>query len=63
MRALLRGQVGCVDVIHGTLGDESRLEHGAHVGEDQILKALFANVVEKNGAQQVAGEKAQGCAA
>jgi hypothetical protein len=55
--AFLRGEVGGIDVIHGTLGDEARLEHGAQVGEDEILKTLLTNVVEEKRTDHVGGER------
>src|SRR3984957_1212232 len=54
---LLRREVGGVDVIHGALGDEARLEHGAQVGEDKILKALLPDVVEEQRTNHVARER------
>ena len=52
--ALLRGQVGGVHIIHGTFGDQARFEHGTEIGKNEVLKALLADVVEEQGANQIA---------
>ncbi len=54
---LLRREIGCVHIVHGTLGDQPRLEHGAQVREYEILKTLFANVVEQQRTHHVTGER------
>jgi len=54
---LLRGEIGGVDIIHGTLRDQAGFQHGAQVGEDEILKTLLAHVIEKQRADHVAGER------
>ena len=56
MLALLRSQVGGVHVIHGTFGDEARLEHGTQIRKHEILKALLADVVKQKRSNHVAGE-------
>src|SRR5580704_304029 len=55
--AFLRRQVGGVNVIHGTLGDEPRLEHGAEVGKHEVLKTLLSDIVEQQRPHHVAGER------
>src|SRR5580704_17194794 len=55
--ALLRGEVGGVNVIRGTLGDEPRLQHGAQIGEDEVLKALLTDVIEEQRTNHVARER------
>jgi hypothetical protein len=55
--ALLRGKVRGVNVIHGTLGDEARFEHGTQVGENEILKALLTDIVEEQRTNHVARER------
>ena len=54
--ALVRRQIRGVDVIHGTLCDQPRLQHGTQVRENQILKALFRGVIKQERAQEIAGE-------
>src|SRR5216684_4140794 len=54
---LLRREICCVHIVHRTLGDQPRLEHGAQVREYEILKTLFANVVEQQRTHHVTGER------
>ncbi len=56
MLAFFRSEIGGVDVVHGPTGDKTRFQHGAQVGKDKILITLFANIVEEQGAQHVAGK-------
>jgi hypothetical protein len=44
--ALVWGKVGGVHVIQGTARDQSSFQHGAQVGENQILEALLSGIVK-----------------
>ncbi len=57
VRALLRRQVGGIHIIHGTLGDQARFQHRSQIGEDEILKALLADIVKQQRPHHVAGER------
>ncbi len=60
--ALVGAEVGGVDVVPGHLGDEARAEEAAEGGEDEALVALLGDVVEEEGAEQVAGERGDAAA-
>jgi len=54
--AFLRREVRGIHIIHGTLGDEARLEHRAQIGKYEILKTLLAHIVKQKRTHHVAGE-------
>ncbi len=62
LAALVRAEVGGVDVVPGHLGDEARAEEAAEGAEDEALVALLGDVVEEDVAQQVAGERGDAAA-
>ena len=45
--ALMRSEIGSVNVIRWTTGDEPRLQHGSKVRKYQVLKTLFGRIVEQ----------------
>src|SRR5262249_15950868 len=51
--ALLRSKVGGIHIVGWTLCDQTRLEHGAKVREDEILKALLPDIIKEQSAHQV----------
>src|ERR1700687_1412487 len=55
--AVVGREIRRIHVVHGTAGNQPRLQHGPEVGKHQILKALLLRVIEKKFAQQIAGKR------
>ena len=60
--ALVRAQVGGVHVVPRHLGDQPRAQQAAQSREDETLVALVGDVVEEQGAEEVAGERGDAAA-
>ena len=50
---LLRSQVRGFHIIQGTMRNQTRFEHGAEIGKNEILKSLLGGIVEEQGTQHV----------
>ena len=46
--ALMRSEIGSVNVICWSPRDQSRFQHGSKIGENQILKTLFGRIVKQH---------------